>query len=238
VTGVGRFPVFREGQLESYGASRREATACRWVSVPVATALDRAAVQGRTELSKGTWLERATMDRGANITLETLSPAQLKSEKLRRLLAFWQQLRGGRPLPFRAEFTAEQIGFLLGQVTLVQVTSDPPTYRFRLVGTRIEEAGRRGDQNKTLDQIGPESYREALRAAYDLAATGAEPAINRIEIHGPQRRFQYEQVVLPFTVEGESVEMLLHAIDWASDVTPNFETKSSVWPGPVRRRKE
>ena len=177
------------------------------------------------------------MDRGANITMETLAPAQLKSEKLRRLLTFWQRLRGERSLPSRDEFTAEQIGFLLGQVTLVQVTNDPPTYRFRLVGTRIEEAGRRGDQNKTLDQIGPESYRDALKAAYDLAAKSAEPAISRIEIRGPQRRFQHEQVVLPFTVKGGSVEMLLHAIDWAPDVTPNFETKSPVRPGPIRRRR-
>ena len=182
-------------------------------------------------------LERVIMDRGANITVESVSAAQLKSQKLRQLLEFWQRLRGARSLPYRSEFIPEQLGFLLGQVSLMQVTHDPLSFRFRLVGTRIEEAGRRGDQNKTLDQIEPDSYRETLIGAFGAAATSAEPVINLIEIRGPHRAFHYEQVVLPFTVKGERVEMLLHGIDWPPDVTPSFEAKPAVRPRPVNRRR-
>ena len=177
------------------------------------------------------------MDRGADIAMESLSAAQLKSDKLRRLLEFWQRLRGSRSLPFRSEFAPEQLESLLGQVSLVQVMHDPLTFRFRLVGTRIEEAGRRGDQNKTLDQIEPASYRDTLSAAFGAAATSAEPVINLIKLRDTRRVFHYEQLVLPFTVEGEGVDMLLHGIDWPPDVAPSFETDDTVKPRPTQRRR-
>jgi hypothetical protein len=133
------------------------------------------------------------MARTGNIRTQGLLPGALRSERLRRLHRFWQELRGQRRLPFRAEFAPEQFHFILGQMALLDVTEPAGRFRFRLVGTRLELLGRRGDQGRTVDEIEPGWYGTVLEAAYvEVVETGEA------------------------TVTGQGVELLLDAFDWPS----------------------
>lgn len=177
------------------------------------------------------------MIQGAKIEVEPLAAGQLRSAKLRRLLRFWEELKGTRPLPARADFGPEQLDYMLGQLSLIEVTHDPLKFRFRLVGTMIEEAGRRGDQNKTLDQIEPDSYRETLEAAYLAAVSHGAPALNLIRIQRQKGMVWYEQVVLPFTVHGDKVAFLLDGVEWPPETKngfANFETSRTMGSRPMK----
>ncbi len=143
-----------------------------------------------------------------------LAPDQLRSAKLRRLCQFWRELTAVRRLPYRAEFSPEQLPFIIGQVSMIDVLGEPAGFHFRLVGTKIEDRGRRGDHGKILDQIEPAAYRALLTKAYETVVAGAEPVVQRLEFKEAPGRIWYERVVLPFTLGGERVEGLLEGIDW------------------------
>src|SRR5215813_2710033 len=75
---------------------------------------------------------------------------ELSSDMLRRLVAHWEAIRLGRPMPSRGDLRPEDIAFALGHVMLVDIhwpsaatEASDPTFRFRLVGTHIEATGHR-----------------------------------------------------------------------------------------------
>ncbi len=161
----------------------------------------------------------ASRDAGIN----TLSPDLVSSDRLNRLFQLWRELRGGRKLPFRGEFAPEQLGFILGQVTIIDVVHEPLNFRFRLIGTRIEEAGRRGDQGKTLDQIEPASYRDLVGEAYREAVESAQPTCHQISYVYRQELVSFERIILPFTRTGSAVDLLLEALDWLPGVPQDLK---------------
>ncbi len=164
------------------------------------------------------WSQEVFMKARANIRVDELSSDALESEKLRRFHQIWMEVRGARELPFRAEVSPEQLGFLLGHVTIVEVLGEPLNFRYKLIGTKIEEAGRLGDQGKTVDQIQPIGYREIVDAAFRRVVDGREPICQRITYQYHQRQVSLERVIVPFTVAGSDVEVLFEASDWAPGV--------------------
>lgn len=160
------------------------------------------------------WSQEAFMKVRANIRVDELSSDALESEKLRRFQQIWMELKGARDLPFRADVSPERLGFLLGHVTIVDVLRKPLNFRYKLIGTKIEEAGRLGDQGKTVDQIEPIAYRKMVEAAFRQVVDGREPLCQRIIYQYHQRQVSLERVIVPFTVAGSDVEVLFEASDW------------------------
>lgn len=154
------------------------------------------------------------MKKRANIGVDKLPSDALESEKLRRFHQLWVDLKGAGDLPSRADVSPEQLGFLLGRVTIVDVLRDPLNFRYKLIGTKIEEAGRHGDQGKTVDQIEPVAYRMMVTAAYREVVEGRAPVCHRINYKHHQSQVTLERVILPFRLAGSDVEVLLEASDW------------------------
>lgn len=161
--------------------------------------------------------------------IEFLTPDLLQSDKLRRLHGFWAALKGSRGLPFRADFHPEQLGFILGQITVIEVLRDPLNFRYKLIGTRIEAAGRRGDQGKTVDRIEPAPYRDLADAAYRQVTKDRAPCCQRISYVSYVREedvISFERIILPFTQSGDEVDVLLEAMDWWPGFQQDFSNFS------------
>ncbi len=117
-------------------------------------------------------------------------------------------------------------------MTLVDVRGDLMGFYFRLVGTKLEDRGRRGDQGKTLDQIEPAGYRALLAQAYGAAVTRGGSVLHRLEFEQAPGTVWYERVVLPLTLRGETVDALLEGIDWPVTMSQNladFDPSSLVY---------
>ena len=119
--------------------------------------------------------------------------------------------------------TRHNAGFILGQVTIIDVVYDPLNFRFRLIGTRIEEAGRRGDQGKTLEQIEPAAYRNLVGSAYREVVESARPTCHQISYVHRQDLVSFERIILPFTRTGSGVDLLLEALDWLPGVQQDLK---------------
>ena len=148
------------------------------------------------------------------IGIEIVSAADLGSEKLRGLHDLWSGLKGQRTLPRRGDLKPEQLGSLLGWVTIIEVGHEPLEFRFRLVGTKVEDAGRRGDQGRTLDLIEPEDYRSMTKEAYEKVVETDLPVFERVGYPHGRNVVGFERAVLPFSLGGESVDLLLDCLDW------------------------
>ena len=159
-----------------------------------------------------------------------ISVEDLQCGKLQRLHGLWSKLRGERSLPQRQDFLPEQLEFILGRVNLVEVLRAEKNFRYRLLGTQIEDAGRRGDQGKTLDRIGLRAFGELLSDAYCEVLSDGRPVCRRVEYRNRDMEVWFEQLILPFALEGMEVELLLEAIDWPLGMIQNFRNLAHVEP--------
>lgn len=173
------------------------------------------------------WLSKSAVAAAPEIEVAALSPDLVSSDRLNRLYRFWKELRGSRRLPCRSDFAPEQLSFLLGQITVVDVLRDPANFRYRLIGTRLEEAGRRGDQGKTLDQIEPATYRTMVWRNFREVVETGQPLCHQVSYAHHHNMASFEQLILPFSRAGTTVEVLLEALDWMPGVQHDFKSVAS-----------
>jgi hypothetical protein len=146
---------------------------------------------------------------------------ELRSAMLRRLVGYWDGLRGDLSMPSRSQLKPEEMAFALAQIMLVDIywpsavteTSDP-TFRFRLVGSRIEATGYRGLTGRWAHELQPEFYRNTVLRAYREAAITGEPSIRRIQYTKDGNELRYERMALPLSSHGGQPDMLLVGTDW------------------------
>lgn len=153
----------------------------------------------------------------------SISREDLRSGMLRRLVEHWEMLRGDRSLPSRRELRPEEMDFAVGRMMLVDIfwpsavteTADP-TFRFRLVGAEIENAGHKGLTGRWAHELQPEFYRHAVLGAYREAATTGQPSIRRIRYAAEGAEMRYERVVLPLADQGTVPQALLVGTEWGA----------------------
>jgi hypothetical protein len=152
-----------------------------------------------------------------------IAAGDLRSDMLRRLVAYWESLRDGRPMPARSQLRAEEMGYALGQMMLIDIhwpsavtEASDPTFRFRLVGSRIESTGHKGLTGRWAHDLQPEFYRNAVLRAYREAAIAGAPSIRRIQYSVDGNALRYERVALPLSNYGAGADMLLVGTDWES----------------------
>lgn len=145
----------------------------------------------------------------------------LRSHMLCRLVDYWDALRGDRPMPARCELKPEEMAFALAQIMLVDIhwpsavtEESDPTFRFRLVGSRIEATGHRGLTGRWAHELQPEFYRKTVLRAYREAATSGEPSIRRIQYTKDGNELRYERAALPLSSHGGQPDMLVVGTDW------------------------
>lgn len=166
-----------------------------------------------------------------------IAPDELRSDMLRRLVAYWDELRAGRPMPGRHQLRPEEMGHGLGQMMLVDIhwpsavteTADP-TFRFRLVGSRIESTGHKGLTGRWVHELQPEFYRNAVLRAYREAAISGEPSIRRILYEANGSALRYERAALPLSGPAVGADALLVGTDWEPENREFFRLYPAVKP--------
>ncbi len=148
-----------------------------------------------------------------------MNQPDITDKRLSRLLDFWVEKRGTRPLPERSDFDPVRLKPWLGNLALIEV-GDGGQYRYRLYGTNfvfrfgVEMTGR------TLDDLPPEQS-ATIRQDYDAVVERAWPLCRRytssfdiIDLNrrlDSQRLETWERLVLPLANGGRTVAMLMVA---------------------------
>jgi hypothetical protein len=151
-----------------------------------------------------------------------LAKAEISRENLRRLVNHWEGLRPAGALPSRQAVRPEDLGFMLSQIMLVDVHRSPCgppvpadfSFRFRLVGTRIEATGHPSLQGRWAHELNPLPYRRLVLQAYCEAVRDAAPNFYRVALDHGGQQLRYERVTLPLAGDGRTVDTLLVGTDW------------------------
>jgi hypothetical protein len=153
---------------------------------------------------------------------QRLEKSEISRDNLRRLVDHWEALRSPNGLPARQDVRPEDLRFILPQIMLVDVHYQPCgapvaaefTFRFRLVGTRIEETGHPGLQGHWAHELNPLPYRRLVLQAYCEAVREATPNFYRLALDHAGQQLSYERVTLPLAGDGRTIDTLLVGTDW------------------------
>lgn len=131
-----------------------------------------------------------------NIETE-VDPRRLAHPTLAFLRAYWDEKRGSRPMPSRADIDPQEMKEHLGWIVLIDVLPHLVDFRFRLVGTRVTTYFLRDSTGKTFT----ECY-----APFGLAVVNGMLAVHR----------KVARDCVPLRVFGSA--------GWLGDRVPDFDT--------------
>jgi hypothetical protein len=135
---------------------------------------------------------------------------------LKRMVALWDEKRGGRAWPLRGDLDPLEFWFAVGYVSLIEVRPSAAPgarrYFFRLDGTRQVELFGVDFTGKYLDQVADTEGTRVAERSYGSAVEEGAPQyhVRQVEFHG--RPIEYEIVILPLSTAGDRVDMLMTVI--------------------------
>lgn len=136
----------------------------------------------------------------------------IQSDVLRQLVAHWSRIRGHRRMPARADFDPLEVRYALGYISLIEVHRDPLRFYFRLDGTKQVDLFGVDCTRRYLDEAMPPDHAAMTSASYSEAVARREPCYHRRQIGFHERLIEYEVVILPFSSDGERVDLLMTGI--------------------------
>jgi hypothetical protein len=136
----------------------------------------------------------------------------IQDSRLRRLYEYWLGKAAGRRFPSRRDVDPVDFAYVLGHVVLFDVMRDPLRFRVRVHGSEMAARAGYDLTGKFLDDLPSAEYRRYVRQRCETLARHGAPTLVRHErpLEGKTRR--YEAIWLPFSDDGENVNMLLAAL--------------------------
>lgn len=144
-----------------------------------------------------------------------INPARVTQPVLAAVYAYWKQKRGQRPMPTRADILPSELREHLGWIVMVDVTPGFEEFRYRLVGTLVNQYFLADATGKTI--------REAF-SAYAPNVASAVTAVHRkaardkvvVRSHGASDWMgggfeEFDALYLPLSDDGDTCNMLLTA---------------------------
>jgi len=135
---------------------------------------------------------------------------EIAHPSLRQLFDYWNEQRGTRAMPSRADIDPLDMRYVIGNVILVDVLDgDPPQFRIRLHGTNLSERVRFDLTGKMLDEMPQPEFRELTRQSFTRVWRTREPLHAHRDRVLDNRRRAYETIILPLSSDGERVDRIL-----------------------------
>lgn len=122
---------------------------------------------------------------------------------------YWQQKRGDRGLPSRADLDPAEFRYALGNVSLVDVLRDPLRFRIRVVASNVEARFDRALTGTYVHDLPePESARLWDKVYRAVLRTGQPQSfVGEVVEDGVGRR--YRAVIWPLASNHRDIDMLL-----------------------------
>ena len=145
---------------------------------------------------------------------------------LKFALDYWFRKRAGRLAPTRSDIDPADFAPLLPRVMLVDVSTDPIDFRFRLAGTGLFKIHGAELTKKRAQDLEPPAYGALIHRHYCDALGRRAPVAHRVRIECATRRSAYLRIILPLSEDGASINRLMIVesyADAAQDLHDCFE---------------
>jgi hypothetical protein len=141
---------------------------------------------------------------------------QPKSADLRRLLAYWQERRGAREFPRRADVDPLDFRFMLDRIALTEVHESvdpgPIRYRLRLVGSFWYRLIGSELTGTWTDEMAHPNQRKITEDFYAALLEGRRPRFVQRDVIVDDQLLHYEIMLLPLSEDGSRISMIMTGI--------------------------
>ena len=139
---------------------------------------------------------------------------QIQIPVLRKLYAYWDNVRGERALPAWRDFDVHHLSFIASNILLIEVHHDPLTFRFRAHGLQLAWRIGYDMTGKVVDDLPhPQNRAVLLERCRDLVSN-RRPYIGQGRRNVAGREVPYEVVWLPLSEDGQRVNLLLGGLEY------------------------
>lgn len=153
---------------------------------------------------------------GGRVDFEATPPDSDESDlspddvRLQRLLAYWNERRGDRPMPSRAAIDPLDFAYILGNIVLFGVERDPLRFRIRLQGSAFVQRLGFDLTGRLLDDLtSMPNFRDLIAAAATAVVETGRPVRRRRNMIMDDRVLRYEALLLPLGTREGQVEHVL-----------------------------
>lgn len=148
------------------------------------------------------------MNAGSGVLISPINQAALD---------YWRSLCSDRGVPARADLQLEDMVDILPNIVLLDVLRDPLDFRYRLIGTRIEEFMAEPYTGRRLSEIPHQAPPSEIWRSCERAVSTAAPIYDDAPYVGPKKDLVTpEAMLLPLADDGITVNMLLVVVDYFS----------------------
>ena len=137
------------------------------------------------------------------------------------LFRYWDGIKGDRPLPNRCDFDPIAIPQLLPHLILVEVLRDEADgqvadFRFRVIGTHVDERMSDRYTGRRLSQIPNKRRGSKIWDTYQAVEREAEPKVISLDYIGPaERTKETTEIFLPLSAGGGQVDFIVVGLSFA-----------------------
>ena len=151
----------------------------------------------------------------------------IRSPILRQGLAYWNVKRRERLMPARADIDPMEIIPILPNVVLLDVLRDPLDFRYRLIGTVIEEHMSEPYTGRRFSELSHQRAPSRIWSCSQCIVRDKQPLCSDIPYVGPKRDFtSIEDVMMPLAADGETVDMIFVVVEYiqkCGEVAASFD---------------
>jgi hypothetical protein len=139
----------------------------------------------------------------------------IRSENVRRIYEYWLTKAASDRMPSRQDIKLPELRDLAPQIFIVDVLTGPLQFRFRLFGSHLVELAGQDLTGRILSEDAGNSRANQVYADYKSVVETCQPRFDqRVQVEWLGRRYDsYERIIMPLSQDGQTVTMLLVALD-------------------------
>jgi hypothetical protein len=136
---------------------------------------------------------------------------------LRKLYAYWDNVRGDRALPAWRDFDVHHLSFIVPNMLLMEVHRDPLRFRFRVHGHQLAWRIGYDMTGRFVDEMPHPENRAVMTERCRWLVENARPYLGRQTRIVGGRLIPYEVVWLPLADDGREINLLLGGLEYLDD---------------------
>jgi len=139
----------------------------------------------------------------------------IESPKLRHGLAYWNAKRGDRPMPARADLDPTEMIPFVANVILLDVLRQPLDFRYRLIGTVVEEHMSMPYTGRRFSEFEGQRQGSRIWTNSERVLIERSPVRTDVPYIGPKREFTtIQDVMMPLSADGETVDVIFIVVEY------------------------
>lgn len=153
-------------------------------------------------------------------TSADVHPVRIDNPALAAFHAYWDEKRGSRAMPFRAELDPAEFRNYLGWIVMAEALPDYSDFRYRLIGTKITRYFQADNTGRTVTdtfrRFGPKTV-DSILSVYREATRGGRPVRVQGEADWLDDYQTFDALFLPLSDEAGRSNVLMNVFTFDLD---------------------